>query len=72
MNATVFNPIQLHLLEMFSYMDSQQELQEVQTILTNYYFDKIDRLGTQLAAQNGWTDETLQEMSEEHLRTPYK
>lgn len=29
MEATVFNPIQLHLLRMFSRMNSEQELKEV-------------------------------------------
>ena len=41
MQATVFNPIQLHLLQMFSRMNSEQELKEVQQVLSEYYFKKV-------------------------------
>ena len=46
MEATVFNPIQLHLLKMFSRIDSEQELKEVQQVLSDYYFtdDKPARM----------------------------
>ena len=42
METTVFNPIQLHLLKMFSHMKSEQELKEVQQVLSEYYFKKLE------------------------------
>ena len=70
--TTTFNPIQLHLLQMFSHMRSDKELVEVKNVLSEYYFDKVERLGAQLAAEKGWTSEDLQAMSREHFRTEYK
>lgn len=43
MEATVFNPIQLKLLQMFERNTSVEELQEVQDVMRNYYAQKLDR-----------------------------
>jgi polyphosphate kinase len=43
METTVFNPIQLHLLQMFSHMKSEEELKEVQQELFNYFFKKLEK-----------------------------
>ena len=48
MQATVFNPIQLHLLQMFSRMNSEQELKEVQQVLSEYYFKKVAKRANEL------------------------
>ena len=72
MEATKFNPTQLHLLEMFSLMKTEDELLEMQSVLSKYYFDKVERMGAQLAAQKGWTPEVLEEMSHEHFRSTRK
>ena len=37
METTVFNPIQRHLLEMFSYDKSQEGLEELKEVLFQYY-----------------------------------
>lgn len=70
--TTVFNPIQLYLLQMFSRMSSEKELEEVRQVLSNYYFDKVEEKAAEICQQNGWTQETLDAMSQEHFRTPYK
>lgn len=72
MQTTVFNPIQLHLLKMFSYMKSEQELKEVQQVLSDYYFKRVEQRASEIYKQKGWTQETLNAMSDEHFRTPYK
>lgn len=36
MNATVLNPIQLHILEMFNYTKSEQGLAELNDVLTHF------------------------------------
>lgn len=41
--ATVFNPIQIHLLKMFELDKSQSGLAELKTVLYNYYSDKMKR-----------------------------
>ena len=72
METTVFNPIQLHLLRMFSHMNSEQELKEVQQVLSEYYFKKVEELSAKIYKEQGWTSEKLEAMANEHFRTPYK
>ena len=72
MEATVFNPIQLHLLQMFSYMKSEKELEEMKQVLSDYYFQKVEKRAAELYKDKGWTQETLDAMANEHLRVPYK
>jgi len=72
METTVFTPIQLHLLQMFSRMDSEQELKEVQTVLSEYYFKKLEEKAAKICDEQGWTPEKLEAMANGHFRTPYK
>ena len=72
MEATMFNPTQLHLLEMFSLMKTEEELLEMQSVLSDYYFDKVERMGVQLATEKGWTPDVLERMSNEHYRSASK
>lgn len=41
MEATVFNPIQVHLLKMFEIDKSQEGLEELKNLLYNYYSSKM-------------------------------
>lgn len=72
MNATVFNPIQLHLLQMFSRLSSEEELKEVQQVLAEYYFKKVEKRAAEIYQEKGWNPETLEALSHEHFRTPYR
>ena len=40
---TVFNPIQQHLLMMFSHMNSEEQLKELKKALADFYFDQVER-----------------------------
>jgi hypothetical protein len=42
MISTVFNPIQIELLRMFERNNSEAELREVQSVISNYYAKKLD------------------------------
>lgn len=70
--TTVFNPIQLYLLRLFSKMESESELEEVQQILSDYYFKKVEKRAAEISKQKGWTQETLSAMADGHFRTAYK
>ena len=72
MQATVFNPIQLHLLQMFSRMNSEQELKEVQQVLSEYYFKKVAKRANELWDEMELNDEKLEQMANIHERLPYK
>ena len=70
--TTVFNPIQLYLLKLFSNMESEQELEEVKQVLSNYYFKKVEKRASEISKQKGWTQDTLDAMANQHFRTAYK
>lgn len=72
METTVFNPIQLHLLQMFSRMKSEEELKELQEVLSEYYFKKVEKRAAEIFKEKGWSQTTLDAMADEHFRTPYK
>ena len=42
MDATVFNPVQLHLLKMLAYDDSEERLSKVKEVLAKHFFRKLD------------------------------
>ncbi|MBQ2196815.1 MAG: hypothetical protein II407_07750 [Prevotella sp.] len=72
METTVFNPIQLHLLRMFSSMNSEQELKEVQQVLSEYYSKKVEQHANELWDKLGLTQEKLDELANIHERLPYR
>ena len=41
MNTTVFTPTQIHILKMFQYTKSAEDLDELKTVLYNYYSSKM-------------------------------
>lgn len=72
MATTVFNPIQLYLLQMFSHMNSEEELLELKKVLSDFYFKKLEEQAAKISQEQGWTPEKLEAMANEHFRTPYK
>ena len=53
-------------------MKSEQELKEVQQLLSEYYFKKVEEQSAKIYEEQGWTPEKLEAMANEHFRTPYK
>lgn len=44
--ATIFNPVQQHLLKMFAYDGSEERLSEVKEVLSRHFFRKLDIEGS--------------------------
>ena len=42
MEPTVFTPTQMHLLRMFQYMKTEEDLLEMKEVLSRYYASKMD------------------------------
>lgn len=72
MITTQLNPAQLNILSLMSYIDTEQEQEELQNILLQFYRQKTDRLLMQFQQENNITQETLDDWSNQHERTPYK
>lgn len=71
MITTQLNPAQLNVLSLMSYIDTEQEQEELQNILLQFYRQKTDRLLMQFQQENNITQETLDDWSNQHERTPY-
>lgn len=69
--TTQLNPTQLNVLNLMSYINTEQELQELQGILLEFYRKKADRLLLQFQQENNITQKTLDEWSCQHERSPY-
>jgi len=71
MVTTQLNPTQLNVLSLMAYIDSEQEQQELQDILLQFYRKKTDNLLLQFQQENNITQQTLDDWSNQHERTPY-
>ena len=64
--------LQLELLEMFEYELPDNQLNEVRDMLVKYFADKASDEMDRLWEENNWTNETMKEWGEEHMRTKYE
>lgn len=72
MDRTVFNKAQLHLLQMMSFVKTNEELDDVKEAMASYYANKVDEGMDALIASGSISTETIESWGEEHMRTPYK
>ncbi len=72
MVSTQMNPTQLMLLQMFSFDPTEETKRDLQTILSNYYFEKLDKMGSEIWQSMSLNQEKLDEMCNIHERTAYK
>lgn len=61
--------LQLELLRVFSYDLEEEQLLEIKSLLANYFADKATAEMDKLWDQEGWTEDTMKEWSEAHMRT---
>ena len=72
MEATVFNPVQQHLLKLFAFDGSEEKLLEVKEVLTKYFSQKLDKRLNELWDSGVLNQEKLDELRTKHLRTDLK
>jgi hypothetical protein len=72
MEATVLNPTQLFLLQVFSHQNSEEETIEIKNVLRKYYVEKADKKINTIWEERGYTEELMDECLNTHIRTPYK
>ncbi|MBR3531855.1 MAG: hypothetical protein IKN83_10870 [Bacteroidaceae bacterium] len=71
MATTQLNPIQQNVLSLMSYISTEQEYQELQDLLLEFYRKKTDKLLLQFQQENGITQQTLDDWANQHECTPY-
>lgn len=57
---------------MMSYIKTNEELDELKNVLSDYFAKKVDAELDALCAQGAITESTIEEWGKEHLRTAYK
>ncbi|MDR0940961.1 MAG: hypothetical protein LBM68_01905 [Bacteroidales bacterium] len=72
METTIFNPTQLHLLQLFTYNKDEESLSELKDVLFNYYCKKINEEGKRIWKEKNMSNETMYDLLNTHIRTPYK
>lgn len=72
MERTVFNPAQLQILDLMAYVESEDTLNEIKDMLSNYFAQKAEKEIDKLW-DSGQIDNTVVEgWKHEHMRTSYK
>lgn len=69
--AKTITPIQLHLLEMFSYCDSEEMMSELKDILADFYAKQVQKEADRLWDEGTLDGEAIEQILQEHWRTPY-
>ena len=70
-NASVFNPMQLQLLRMFSYVQTEAQMKEIKAALCDYFFKRVEDGMDLLCEQGKWGSDKEEAVMNEHIHTPY-
>lgn len=66
-----FNPIQIHLLEMFSHCETDGMMDELKDVLADFYARKVQEEADQMWNDGTLNGEAIEQILSEHWRTPY-
>lgn len=69
MEKTTFSNLQVELLQMFKYNLPESQLLELKRILCEYFAKIASDEADKLWDKNRWTDATMEQWANEHLRT---
>jgi hypothetical protein len=64
--------MQLHLLKMFSFNKQAESLNELKSVLLEFYRRKVDEESAKLWENNELSDDKIEEILYSHNRTPYQ
>lgn len=71
MERTVFNAAQLEILDLMSYVENEDTLNEIKDMLSRYFAQKAERAIDGLWDNGLLNDSVMEGWKNEHLRTPY-
>lgn len=64
--------IQLELLKVFSRNVPDEDLKEIKVLISNYFAQKATQLADDVWHEEGFSEETMTQWRQTHLRTAYK
>ncbi len=67
-----FNAAQIELLQLLAQDLDKEELMELRKLLVSFRFKLVEQRAERIVQTRGWTDEQINQLSQEHNRTPYK
>ncbi len=71
MEQTVFNPAQMRILHMMSFIKTPEELDNLENAISQYFAKKVDAGMDALCNSGAITLDTIEGWGDEHLRTSY-
>ena len=72
MQITSMNPAQMAVLESFASVNSSEELAALMKVLKKFYADRLKREMERLWDNGTLDQKQLDQLRDEHLRTPYR
>ena len=63
--------LQIELVKLFAYQVEDSQLLEIKDILARYFAAEATKEMDKLWQQNAWTNDTMNEWANTHMRTPY-
>ena len=72
MEQTVFNSAQKRILHMMSFIKTPKELDDLESVLSDYFAKKVDLGIDELCANGSITLDTIEDWGNEHIRKSCK
>ena len=72
MKSLRFNPAQQAVLNVISCLRSEQDLEDLKRTLVKFMNERMQREMDKLWESGAWSNEKMQAMQSEHMRTAYK
>ncbi len=64
--------LQIELLKTFSFDLSEAQLLEIKSLLARYFAERTSDEMDDFAKENGWNEDTIRSLADEHMRTGYE
>lgn len=71
METSVLNTAQKNILRILSFVKDEKTVSDIETVLTNYFADKVDKGFDELINNGSISVDTIEKWEKEHMRTPY-
>ena len=69
---SVFNPVQLHILEMFNYCRSDESMEELKNVLSDFYAQKVQKEADRLWDSGELSGDAIERILDEHWTMPQR
>jgi hypothetical protein len=69
-SRAVFNPVQLHILEMFNYCRTDESMEELKNVLSDFYAQKVQEEADRLWNSGELDGESIEKILKEHWTMP--